>query len=132
MDSGISSGSQLRCSIRSYRRKEEEKEPAEQRSSAHVPRLQSCPQQTQSSTISKAQPPNLDDAREAFPTITCWNVLMDNSEDCRSYIMRAQDLSIYRKAVRTKDGKLPPEPVLGDSVMSGRHLRSVISGRPLF
>ena len=57
---------------------------------------------------------------------------MDNSEDCRSYIMRAQDLSIYRKAVRTKDGKLPPEPVLGDSVMSGRHLRSVISGRPLF
>jgi len=44
-------------------------------------------------------------------------------------IMRAQDLSIYRKAVRTKDGRLPPpEPVLGDSVMSGRLL---ISGRHL-
>ena len=42
--------------------------------------------------------------------------------------MRAQDLSIYRKAVRTKDGRLPPEPVLGDSVMSGRLL---ISGRHL-
>jgi len=42
--------------------------------------------------------------------------------------MRAQYLSIYRKAVWTKDGRLPPEPVLGDSVMSGRHLRSVISG----
>jgi len=38
MDSGISSGSQLRCSIRLYRRKEEEeeKEPAEQRSSTHT------------------------------------------------------------------------------------------------
>ena len=42
--------------------------------------------------------------------------------------MRAQDLSIYRKAVGTKDGRLPPEPVLGDSVMSGRLL---ISGRHL-
>ena len=42
--------------------------------------------------------------------------------------MGAQDLSIYRKAVRTKDGRLPPEPVLGDSVMSGRLL---ISGRHL-
>ena len=62
----------------------------------------------------------------------CWNILIDNSEDCHSYIMRAQDFSIYRKAVRTKDGRLPPEPVLGDSAMSGRHLRSVISGRPLF
>jgi len=62
---------------------------------------------------------------------------------CRLYysIMQAQDLSIYRRAVRTKDGRLPPETVLGDSVMSGRHLRSdisgrhlwsVISGRPLF
>jgi len=51
--------------------------------------------------------------------------------------MRAQDLSIYRKAVRTKDGRLPPEPVLGDSVMSGRllisgrHLWSLMSGRLL-
>ena len=27
--------------------------------------------------------------------------------------MWAQDLSIYRTAVRTKDGRLPPEPVLG-------------------
>jgi len=49
--------------------------------------------------------------------------------------MRAQDLSICRKAVRTKDGRLPPEPVLGDSVMSGRllisgrHLWSLMSGR---
>jgi len=77
--------------------------------------------------------------RRAIPG--CWNILIDNSEDCPSYIMRAQDLCIYRKAVGTKDGKLPPEPVLGDSVMSGRylrsvmsgrHLRSVISGRPLF
>ena len=44
--------------------------------------------------------------------------------------MRAQDLSIYRKAVRTKGRKTapPPEPVLGDSVMSGRLL---ISGRHL-
>jgi len=44
--------------------------------------------------------------------------------------MQARDLSIYRKAVRTKDGRLPPppEPVLGDSVMSGRLL---ISGRHL-
>jgi len=44
--------------------------------------------------------------------------------------MQAQDLSTYRKAVRTKDGRLPPppEPALGDSVMSGRLL---ISGRHL-
>jgi len=48
--------------------------------------------------------------------------------------MRAQDLSIYRKAVRTKDGRLPPEPVLGDSVMSGRLIsgRLLISGRHLW
>jgi len=56
----------------------------------------------------------------------------EDSELIDYSIMRAQDLSIYRKAVRTKDGRLPPEPVLGDSVMSGRHLQSVISGRPLF
>ena len=43
-------------------------------------------------------------------------------------IMRAQDLSIHTKALRTKDGRLPPEPVLGDPVMSGRFL---ISGRHL-
>jgi len=42
--------------------------------------------------------------------------------------MRAQDLYIYRKAVRTKDGRLPPDTVLGDSVMSGRLL---ISGHHL-
>ena len=29
--------------------------------------------------------------------------------------MRAQVLSIYRRAVRTKDGRLFPKPVLGDS-----------------
>jgi len=46
--------------------------------------------------------------------------------------MRAQDLSIYRKAVRTKDGRLPPppEPVLGDSVMSGRLLISHVRTPP--
>jgi len=38
--------------------------------------------------------------------------------------MRAQDISIYRKAVGTKDGRLPPELVLGDSVMSGCFLIS--------
>jgi len=27
--------------------------------------------------------------------------------------MRVQDLSIYGKAIRTKDGRLPPKPVLG-------------------
>ena len=59
MNSGSSSGSQLRCSIRWCRTKEEEKEPAEQRSSAHA---------IVSSTNSKAQAPNLNDAREAFPT----------------------------------------------------------------
>jgi len=32
--------------------------------------MQSCPQQTLSSTNSKAQAPNLNDAREAFPTET--------------------------------------------------------------
>jgi len=42
--------------------------------------------------------------------------------------MWAQDLYIYRKAIRTKDGRLPPKLVLGDSVMSG-HL--LISGRRL-
>jgi len=46
--------------------------------------------------------------------------------------MWVQDLSIYRKAIRTKDGRLPPEPVIGDSVISGCHLQSVISGCPLF
>jgi len=40
--------------------------------------------------------------------------------------------TIYRKAVWTKDGRVPPEPVLRDSVMSGRHLGSVMSGLPLF
>jgi len=63
--------------------------------------------------------------------ITCWNIWIDKASLYYS-IMRAQDLSIYRRAVRTKDGRLAPETVLGDSVMSGRHLRSVISRRPLF
>ena len=72
MDSGISSGSQLRCGIRSYRRKEEKKRknPLNKDPPLTLPRLQSCPQQTQSSTNSKAQPPNLDDARQAFPTFS--------------------------------------------------------------
>jgi len=52
-------------------------------------------------------------------------------------IMRAQDPSIYRKAVRTKDGRLPPPsrcsgtqscPDASSSLMSGRLL---ISGRHL-
>lgn len=67
--------------------------------------------------------------------------LIDNKEDCHSYIMWVLDLSIYWKAVRTKDRKLPTELVLGNSVMSGchlqsiiseHHLRSIISGCPLF
>jgi len=61
----------------------------------------------------------------------CWNIYGSINVKMYYSIMRAQDLSIYRRAVRTKDGRLPPETVLGDSVMSGRHLRSVMSGRHL-
>jgi len=48
-------------------------------------------------------------------------------------IMRAQR-SLYIQEGRQNKGQktAPPERVLGDSVMSGRHPRSVISGRPLF
>jgi hypothetical protein len=66
MDSGSSSASELRCSIRSYRTEEEEKETAELRSSALTSPL--APHAIVSSTNSKAQAPNLNNAREAFPT----------------------------------------------------------------
>ena len=48
--------------------------------------------------------------------------------------MWAQYLSIYRKAVRTKDGRLPPRASGRDSVMfrrlliTGHHLWSLMSG----
>jgi len=48
------------------RTQEEEKEPTEQRSSAHTSPL--APYAIVFSTDSRAQAPNLNNAREAFPT----------------------------------------------------------------
>ena len=48
--------------------KKKRKNPLNKDPPLTLPRLQSCPQQTQSSTNSNTQPPNLDDAQEAFPT----------------------------------------------------------------
>jgi len=59
-------------------------------------------------------------------SITCWNIWIDNREDCIS-VLCGHKISLYTgrpSGQRTED--CPPEPVLGDSVMSGRLL---ISGR---
>jgi len=61
--------------------------------------------------------------------ITCWNIWIDNREDCIS-VLCGHKISLYTgrpSGQRTED--CPPEPVLGDSVMSGRLL---ISGRHLW
>jgi len=97
MDSGNSSGSQLRCIIRWCRRKQEEKEPAEQRSSAHTSPL--APYAIVSSTNSKAQAPNLDDAREAFPTASATRLHLREAEPSRAAAPRPGDGSAVRSPV---------------------------------
>jgi len=57
--------------------------------------------------------------------ITCWIIGTDKGKGGYCSIMRAQVLSTYRRAVRTEDRRLPPEPVLGDSVISGRHYSDI-------
>ena len=56
----------------------------------------------------------------------CWNIWIDKREDCIT-VLCGHKISLYTgrpSGQRTED--CPPEPVLGDSVMSGRLL---ISGR---
>jgi hypothetical protein len=65
--------------------------------------------------------------------ITCWNIWIDKREDCIP-VLCGHKISLYTgrpSGQRTED--CPPEPVLGDSVMSGRLIfgRLLISGRLL-
>jgi len=66
----------------------------------------------------------------------CWNIWIDKREDCELIVLHHYmgARSLYIQEGRRDKGRktAPPEPVLGDSVMSGRHLRSVISGRHLW
>jgi len=65
------------------KKKKKRKNPPNKDPPLTLPRLQSCPQQTQSSTNSEAQAPNLDDAREAFPTAPRLT-LSEQFESCAS------------------------------------------------
>jgi len=59
-----------------------------------------------------------------LPELELW---IDKASGLCYSIIQAQDLCIYRRAIRAKVGRRPPETEIGDSVMSGRHLQSVIS-----